>query len=279
MMSLEIFASMDSDTRLRLTEQWELIGELSGELGCRATEYAIHRSYREALRDNEFQAIILFGKKGGGKSTYSIRSVATYLMRAEGMSCGEAYQEALMRLAFTAKDLLDKVGQHDIIVWDDAGLWASTYMWFDPVMRHYLQALLDWYDVIRTDVSVLVMSTPTKKKLPPKIRDDPDTILGRVNKHGIIHYKDKRIKQSVVVAARNTEGLYDDRVFRTEMFRDHFMVYLPDPVYEFYRTIRKWYSQYAREKLRSVISVIEEAGGSEGDITTALLRKKLGLEE
>ena len=278
MLRLEIFNRMDSDKRDELLDLWDEIEELdeNPELGCRATSYSIHRFIEEAVRDQEFLGFILYGRKGGGKSTYAIKALATYYMRTEEMGCGEAYQEALQSLAFSARDLLELMDERQIIVWDDAGLWGSTYMWYDPAMRPYLEALLNWYDVARTDVNVLIMTTPSKKKLPPRIRDDHDAIIGRVNKHGIVTYGGRRMKTAVVVAARNSESLYGDKIFRKELFRDYYTVHLPDPVYEFYHEIRREYSRYARAKLAKIVEIIEEAGEQ---LSAKLLRKRLGLEE
>ncbi len=221
--------------------------------------------------------IIIYGRKGGGKSTYAIKTVATYYMRREGLECGDAYQKALSTIAFSARDLLNRIDEdREIVIWDDAGLWGSTYMWFDSAMRPYLEALLDWYDVARTDVNVLIMTTPTKKKLPPKIRDDADAIIARVNKHGVVNYKERRIKTAVLVAARNHESLYSDKMFRSELFRDHFRVWLPDPVYEYYRIIRKEYSKYAKRKLAKILQIMEQIGE---DIRVRILKKRLGLED
>ena len=277
MQALEIFSQLSEEQKERLADLWEEIGGLENELGCRATPYAFHRFMHEALVDKEFLGVIIYGKKGGGKSTYSIKSVATYYMRAEDMECGEAYQRALMALVFSPRDLLEKI-EHgaEIIIWDDAGLWGSTYMWFDPVMRRYLEALLDWYDVARTDVSVLIMTTPSKKKLPPRIREDADAVIARVNKHGVKTYNGKRLKTAVIMAARNIEGIYDDRLLRQELFRDYFTVYLPDPVYEYYRIIRNAYSRYARRKLRNIVDLVEEEGDQ---LLLKMLRKRLGIDD
>lgn len=274
--ALEIFKQMDEENKGRLAELWDSIGRLESGLGCRATEYAAHRFINEAIEDREFLSFIIYGRKGGGKSTYSIRVVATYFMRKHDMECGEAYQAALERIVFSPRDLLEKIEHgYDIIIWDDAGVWGSTYMWFDPVMRRYLEALLDWYDVARTDVSVLIMTTPSKKKLPPRIREDADAIIARVNKHGVKHYNGLRLKTAVLIAARNVEGIYDDRMVRQELFRDYFTVYLPDPVYEYYRVVRQAYSRYARQKLRHIVDLVEGEGE---DLLVKMLKKRLGLE-
>ncbi len=244
-----------------LQEYWEKIGELDGSYyGCKAIEYSPVRIIKRAIEDGEFQAFILVGGKGHGKSTYSIKTVAYYFMIHEDMECGEAYQEALSRIAFTAWDLLQKIEDYgDIIIWDDAGLHGSTYYWFIEGAQEYLVALSNWYDVSRTDINALIMSTPTKKKLPPIIRSDPETILVRVRKAGRIQRNGRWIKRSEAVGVRNVESLYRDQVYREELFRDKFMVFLPDPVYNYYNIIRRKYSQIAREALRKSLEKLHDS--------------------
>ncbi len=157
-------------------------------------------------------------------------------MYYEGLPCGEAYLEALDRLAFTASELLEKLERYsDFIIWDDAGVHGSIYLWFMGEGQEYLRALADWYDVARTELKVLIMNTPSKRKLPPVIRDDPESLLVRVRRNG---YKEipaiGKVKISLARAARNIEPLFTDRTYREEVYRDYFTVWLPTPVYQYY---------------------------------------------
>ena len=99
----------------------------------------------------------------------------------------------------------------------------------------------------RTDIRVVIASTPSKKKLPPTIRNDPEAILVRVRRHGVKYHKGlgRHIKESEAIGVRNVEGIYDDKVYRQELFRDVFLVYMPDPVYQWYGIVRRKYSEYA----------------------------------
>ena len=251
-----------SEEELELLERyWDEIAGLDSKFyGCRPVEYSTTRLARMTIEEDGFQAFILIGGKGHGKSTYSLKTVAYYFMIYEGLNCGEAYQEALKRVAFTAKELLDKIEDYgDMIIWDDAGLHGSTYYWFVEGAQEYIITLANWYDVARTDVRVMLMSTPTKKKLPPVIRSDPEAILVRVRKVGsIVRPNGVRVKRSEAVGARNIESLYVDRTFREEIFTDRFIVYLPDPVYKYYNIIRNKYSEIAREAWRKAIEKLKD---------------------
>lgn len=238
---------------------WDEIGTLENCHGCRKVKYSMTAIMAQTLQDNGFQSFIVIGGKGNGKSTYAIKSTAMYYMIYEDYPCGEAYQEALKKIAFSAKDLLQRIDEgHKIVIWDDAGYHGSTYYWYDEEMRQYIIALVNWYDVARTDINVLIMTTPTKKKLPPTIRSDPDAILVNISKHGKIRVDDIVFKQSRAIGVRNIESLYEEKTIRTDLFKDLFIVYLPDPVYELYYIIRKQYSKYARKKLKKIIKKIDQ---------------------
>jgi len=262
MLSLEILSRLSPEQRDRLFALWDAIGELgSTALGCRRTRYSMTELMARTIEEESFQGFIIFGGKGNGKSVYSIRATAMYYMIYEGLDCGEAYQKALSCLAFSPNDILARIEERKkIIIWDDAGVWGSTYFWYDEIYRQYIIAFINWYDVARTDVNVLLFTTPTKTKLPPKIRGDPDAILVRVSRNGYATYGGMRFKQSKAEAVKNREDLFSDKNFRELLFVDYFIVYLPDPVYEFYRIVRGLYSEFARRALKNVIDEIKRKG-------------------
>ena len=228
--------------------------------GCRPVKYSSVRIIRQIVEEDGFQAFILIGGKGHGKSAYSIKTTAFYFMLYEEYSCGEAYLAALDRLAFTAEELIDRIERYgDVVIWDDAGLHGSTYLWFDQAGQEYLKALVDWYDVARTDVKAIIMSTPTKKKLPLVIRTDPEALLVRISRYGYSQINGiGRVKRSLARAARNIEPLFTDRTYREEVYRDLFTVWMPAPVYTYYNHIRKSYSRMARARLKEVIQKVKD---------------------
>ncbi len=91
----------------------EIAGMGKAMYGCRAVKYSSVRIIKSAVEEDGFQAFILVGGKGHGKSTYSIKTAAFYFMIYEGMDCGEAYLAALDRIAFTAEELLDRIEQYN----------------------------------------------------------------------------------------------------------------------------------------------------------------------
>jgi len=231
--------------------------------------YAILRFIQETLEDDGFQSFIIFGSKGAGKSTYALRVAAQYYHFIEKKPTEESWREAIKTVAFTIYEVLQKIDEgRKIIIWDDAGLWLSTYMWYDEKTRKYLEYFNDYWDVIRTDAYVIMFTTPTKKKLPPKVREDSSAILVRItkipsttkvckmNKQFKLLYECRYVKMSLAEGARNVEGLYDDRTLRKLLFTDYFIRYVPDKYWAIYQKKRKSYSRYARKQLERIIQEI-----------------------
>ncbi|MEB3861459.1 MAG: hypothetical protein GSR84_04475 [Desulfurococcales archaeon] len=255
-----LFTSEELELLESIREE-EIKGMSNGFYGCKPTKYSSVKIMRQTIEEEGFQSFILIGGKGHGKSTYSLKSVAFYMMYYEGLDCAEAYLEALDRLAFSGEELMDTIEKYgDIVIWDDAGLHGSTYLWFIEGAQEYVVALSNWFDVARTDLSILIMSTPTKKKLPPVIRTDPEALLVRVRKNGVKQVGGFSVRTSLAQAVRNLEPLYTDRIIREEVYRDYFTVYLPTPVYRYYKIIRDKYSAVARRSYRRALAKARERG-------------------
>ena len=105
-----------------------------------------------------------------------------------------------------------------------------------------------------------MFTTPSKKKLPPRIREDPSAIIVSVAKVGTYKDKDGRVWQkSQATAAENHEPLFIDRIIRSTLWHDTFVVKIPDPIYKKYKKVRDRYANYAREKFRDLtIETFEE---------------------
>lgn len=204
------------------------------------------------LEYDSFAAVIIFGSKGSGKSTYAIKALAHYYHYVHGLKFRDAYQKALQHIGFTAFDVIKLIEEgKNIIIWDDAGVWLSTYMWFDEKYRRYLEKFLDYYDVIRTDTGVILFTTVSKKKLPPKVREDPSVVLVKMSIISL--FRDsygRKWKVSRAEAAQNIELLHRDTVVRPTLFYDIIRVRLPDTVYYRYLEMRKKYTKYAREEFK-----------------------------
>ena len=142
----------------------------------------------------------------------------------------------------------------DILIWDDAGVWLSTYFWYHPELRPYLIWFLNWYDTSRTDIKVLIFTTPTKKKLPPRIREDPESLHIRIRRIGTDKLSDgRKMKIAEAHIVMLDESDYSGKLFTSDIGFDQFVVYLPDPVYKAYKILRDGYHRLAKKMLSKVL--------------------------
>ncbi|WFO75633.1 hypothetical protein J4526_01765 [Desulfurococcaceae archaeon MEX13E-LK6-19] len=248
-MSLEVFSVLSDEEREELEKAYEdIVG-----VECRKRNYLLLSFIFDAIECNELQPIIITGRRGAGKSTYALKVVAQYFMR-QGLSCGEAYLEALNRIVHTPKEFFDALKKYnDIIIWDDAGVWLSTYFWYHPELRPYLIWFLNWFDTSRTDVKVLVFTTPTKKKLPPRVREDPESLHVRVRRVGTKIINGLKVKVAEAHIVVLDESDYMNKLYTEDVGSDQYVVYLPDPVYRAYSIIRDGYHRLAKKMLGKVL--------------------------
>ena len=251
-MFLDIASILSDDEISRLEELLERIPE---EVNCRSRKNLLVYYIRSAIESNEVQPIIIYGMKGAGKSTLALKSVAYYFMKHNNMECGEAYFEALNRLIHTPKEFFTAIEKYnDILIWDDAGVWLSTYFWYLPEMRPYLVYFFNWYDTSRTDVNVLVFTTPHIKKLPPVLREDVGVLRVRVKHVGNKVLPDgRRIKKALAHIVKYDISDYTLKPYTEELGNMGYDVYLPDLVFEAYSIIRDGYHRLAKKLLKKVL--------------------------
>lgn len=196
-------------------------------------------------RLNEMRVVIIFGARGVGKSTYAIKELYRYY--------GD-WGKALDNIAFSIEDLLEKSGSggrgrsrsREFVVWDDAGVWGSTYLWFTEGQK-LLAALFDYMDTARLDFNLLALTTPSLRKIPPAIRLTDGNVIIKIVRSGY--------SNGVKVARANwyTVSEYIGKNIIKKVGRENFRVRLPDPVYQEYLETRRYYTAVTRHTLRERI--------------------------
>lgn len=221
---------------------------------CRRRKYFLVDFIADAIENDEVQPIIVYGRRGGGKSTYALKTVVQYLMQHQGLECGDAFIEALKMLVHTPQEVFDAISQRQrIMIWDDAGVWLSTYFWYIPEMRPYLTWFLNWFDTSRTDVNVIIFTVPHLRKLPPRVREDPETLRVRVRRVGTKYIEGRKFKVADAHLVRLEESEYTLKQYTEDLGYDEYIVYLPDPVYRVYKQIRDHYHILASQMLQKVL--------------------------
>ena len=237
------------------SEVLELVERIPEETRCRKHRYAfVDRVLADMIKADEPAPVIIYGRRGAGKTTYAMKTVAQYLMQYEGIECGEAYYKIITEyLVYHPRDFIERLRSHrEVIIWDDAGQWLSTYFWYDPELRPYLVAIINWFDTSRTSLGAPIFTTPTPKKLPPKIRDDVYIILTRVRRAGTGKNGFKIAKAHTIVFEESEYRV--GRRYVVAELSDYYEVRLPDPVYQAYKPIRDAYHQLATELLHKAMA-------------------------
>jgi len=238
---------------VRDLDHFEELLESIFRIKARRRKYLLTGLMKSNIMYDEGLSIIIKGRKGVGKSTYAIKTAVQFFMEND-FDPGDAYFEVLKRIIHTPHEFRLGINRYnDLLIWDDAGVWLSTYFWYDPDMRPYLIWFLNWYDTSRTTVHNLIFTTLTPKKLPPRVREDVEAIHARVRRVGSKYIDNRLFKVSSAHLVSIDESDYSLRILRQDIGEDQYVVYLPEPFYKVYSVIRKSYDVLAEQKLNMIL--------------------------
>jgi hypothetical protein len=247
--SFSVLSELSGEEQARL---FRLLEEEVPYVRCKRVDYLLLRYIVDAIDSGEMLPVIIYGRRGGGKSTYALKLAAQYQLQYMNRDCGEAYRHALEEwLIHTPEEFSRAVTSwKPMVVWDDAGVWLSTYFWYLPEMRPYLIWFLNWYDTSRTDIGALLFTTVSVRKLPPRVRDDVEVVRARIRRIG----RGQRAKVAKAHVIVYDESDYTGKPYIADEFYDTFEVFLPDPVYRAYKIIRDGYHRLAKKLLGRVLA-------------------------
>lgn len=196
-----------------------------------------------AIESKGYIGIIVYGAQGYGKSTYSLQLAHKVL---------GSWDRAFNSLCFTMDEVNDYLLQEErqkILIWDDAGVHANKYKFYDE--REQVQTLSGLLDTIRTFLACLILTTPTPSKLLKPIRELPFYYAKIVKNKGV--YRRAKIYKREYVP---------DSLYTTLVAADYFTCRLPDWLYKKYDKLRDEYAKAAqrqyleaeqRAKIRKII--------------------------
>ncbi len=236
----------------------------------RTTEMILDRWQRR-----QFFSLIVYGEPGKGKSVYTL----TLLSEVYGKTGYDSHITSLdgkpvlivwernwdawkQYMVFLPEDFFRNVDaaqeQYEVtgkpvklIVWDDAGLWISRYWW----MMDFSKLFSDYLNVIRTDYSAVVFTTPSAKKLLKDVRELPGMHTGRPAEISTDHPWARYIN---INAGWMSPDFKKDGV--KTVAKDFFRAWLPDEVYREYDKVRRAYAKIAKERCKQAIDAMIKDG-------------------
>lgn len=199
-------------------------------------------------RPHEFTGGIIVGKRGAGKSAYSLK-VAYEIGRYDGLSNEDAWEFALNSCVFSLEDIINTIKSHNytnkskIIIWDDAAVHGNSLQYFVDVFS--VSLLKGLMDTVRTSTEALLLTCPSVSTLLKFLRKYDDYYI-RVSKH---KDWDRR-------ALGYQKITLPSQLQRTKkLWMDEFSCYIPNTYYHRYMDKR---DKYKEELIKTLEKRIEK---------------------
>jgi Txe/YoeB family toxin of Txe-Axe toxin-antitoxin module len=210
----------------------------------------------EAYKRYRFFPMIVYGELGIGKSSFAIKLLAEVYGKWEDGTLVERNWDAWKEwMVFLPEEFIKRIDELQakgerapLLVWDDAGLWASSQKFKDK----FAISLSDYFNVARTDLASVIFTTPDPSWLLKRIREIPGICYGRIT------YKDEdngaRHKELRYLIVYSTwKNVIEDKVGSRRLYSDMFDITLPNDVFKEYDKVRRKYAEVAKKKLEEVI--------------------------
>jgi len=213
---------------------------------------------------NGFCGCIVEGQRAIGKTAYCLRvSKQVYQRLDKTLSDYDAYMKALENCLFDIDDVLRVLKQTrkkreviPCIVWDDAGAFASSLLWFTDLEA--VTQLKSVMDTIRTAVTGFIINCPDRGSLLRNLRNYDDYIVeivkdeGGNGKNNVSKETGQPYKNYQRVARGYTSfKLPSGKRIIHKNFEDAFSCYIPVDVYHKYMEKRHLY-------LDKAVDIMEE---------------------
>lgn len=215
---------------------------------------SLSRIIGRAYRFGDFLLIIIYGALRSGKSAYAMKVM------------GQVYEYFFGRPL--SIDLIDQyMGFHPnevvqqwmeitkplpMYIWDDAGFWLYSMDWNDPLLK----AVQKYINVIGTDMSCLMLTTPDPTWILSKLLNMPGTLRGRVIKSDSIFGASDSPSKLWARKVRGYKPYRSPDLKKTGVnvkWEDTYSCYIQDDVYEYYFPKRKHYATMAKQNIGNVL--------------------------
>lgn len=205
-----------------------------------------------------FVSAVIFGKQGSGKTTYALKVARDVFWKLNNLQNKEdAWDYVRKAYFFELPDALDKIQDAidndyriPLIIFDDAGIWLSKYVWYEDYMKVFYKI----YALIRTRVSAVIFTTPSPEDIAFYLREK-----GWYQIRVTMVNRNKMIARATLYAkdfGRNSKGEIVTQV-KTKAL-DFFKAQLPDNIFKEYMQRRKETESKLLQELREILSTLNE---------------------
>jgi len=159
------------------------------------------------------------------------------------------WDAVLQSIVFDIKDLVEALRgeRKKIIIWDDAGIHGSKYIWFTD--QEYVLLLAQLFDLIRTRTASMIITTPSIKNLLHFLRWQVDWHVIKIVKATGRNLPLRRLarvyKQSITPEGRRLVRHIYDEYFTLNR--------IPEHVLDAYYKERDYWAKIAVAKLKAYI--------------------------
>lgn len=220
------------------------------------TDMINHAYYRD-----EFQLFIVYAPLGYGKSTYAVKVLSELY--------NKDWEKVKDYIVFPPKDFvtkcveMNKKGQREkAIVWDDAGLWLFALQRNDP----FVQAVLKYMNVARTNWGAMILTTPTPSWVTYKMRNFPQHINVKVIKAADDIGRQQRLRFAKGYRQWTAPDFKHTGVHK--IFQDYYDATMPDDFYKWYKPIRDDYAKQASELMNETLADLLDKDNKREDADT-----------
>jgi len=194
-----------------------------------------------AYKQEGYEAFSITGKKGSGKTVFSVKVMAQVFM-SFGYSEEEAYDIAVKHLIFDKKEIIDFLLKHSnrqqpVLCWDDIRVHASGMSYITAPID--TQKLLGLLDTARDSICGFLTTSPSMKG-----------VLGFIRKEEGYSIKIKKMPSGYRRAVGYARyELPSGQMRIATRYQDVFKFKLPDEIYAQVKEKRKRYKQIVLENL------------------------------
>ncbi|MFP4006327.1 MAG: hypothetical protein ACLFUR_06450 [Candidatus Hadarchaeia archaeon] len=207
----------------------------------------------KAWDSGEVISAFVEGKRGYGKSAYCLKVAQSFYYR-QGYDFDEAWEKALDSIYFKMDNIIDVMDEYSddvgkrtpIIIWDDIGIHANKYTYFNKMKE--TEMLKGLMDVIRTITAAMLMTTPSHKGILKFLKEYDNHVI-QISKRNS-NYARKATGYEKYTLPSGTPRIAKD-------FEDYFECYVPKQYYDRYQPKRE---KLAEEKIQEIKELAKQHG-------------------